>query len=1292
MLPISRSIFSYSYLLCFFMFALNLPVQHIDAADPEGEGGTPLPTANDPVSEAQTLILGTTSTENFSFTDVYHIELSLNISGNIELIATEGEVITVTLEKQARATNTKEDDLIRDYLNNITFTGTQSDDTLQLRIQLPDSSPETQPSPLSNTEALQAVRYDGLQLKCTIKTPADVSVKLHAKTGDISLQRIRGKIETSTETGNVHLGETLGNYNISVTKGNIDGQILLTQGQNKLETQNGSIGLVVLDPVAAPMDITAQGGSIRLRLPENYAADVEVESEKQQIVVNLPAQFDEETGLTIINDGGPLFRLKATDAISLLPSSSSGGNTSADVETDLIVDFAQPVPQVAQSPAIDGNLSEIAWQAAALLSPFQNPDGTDVPSNSTETFLMWDAENFYVGVKAYVSDSYLPHISQTQHNSPIWGDECIEILIDPNPKTDVYYHLVINPISAYFDQQVNTPGEPSFQFAPHDVQFTLNRKTMQTAFNADSAWNSNAKVASQINATFWSLEVALPRKMLEPSPELDPQSATSFENKWLFNIHRKMYSSNMKSLIPATSREYSYWLPIYDTEHPWWPHSPQEYMGPLSGRYGPAMGVLAFVTTPLASEDFASETKFQIAAIEIKGNTTIPTEVVQRSLPIQPGDIITSPQLSWLIAELRERDWFQDVRLETKQVDVDGEEAVSGQPSAVSNQRNSNQQSAISGQQSVISSQKEDVISPENLLTDGFRQPTVSDSHAADSQRKPIAISSVSLHIRVTEASVLFAQHIKIEGNRSFPSQFIKEWFQLESGYLAVAVAVLKQQLIADFYSNRGYEFATVTYRSVNDVLEFSVNEGTLHEIRFTGNSRISRAELLSALNLKTETGDGEQGSEASDIYHRALGQSKINRMRKELSENSEHFKSIQNWRVQREGGKNIMIVDIEEQAFARPGGFPILQFNRVHGLMLGARGTLSTQLTGKEQVFGSISRGFSSKIWNYHAGLEKSFFKRQLFKLGGSFYKLTDVSSNMYLRPGEINLSAAYYGFSLQDYYQRQGSQGWIAYVPSEWTYLKLEFTGERHDNLSKSTDWSYLYRDRLKRGNPRINRGQLRSLSLVYAFDTRDHRSTNTRHFHTLFYANERTRRGWRGQFAVEIAGQGFGGDYDFNFYRFELARYTPLSGPHHLNVRIAGDFSDAPLSRQHLLHLGGGSNLRGYDFNVFAGDNRFLLNLEYRLIKETILSEQDAVLGWTLSCFLDAGSVWWHDDAPFSDLEDFRTRLKTSIGVGCSVFVDPFGNSSPWSLGVELAEPLNSSFSLRNPGIILRLDRMF
>ncbi|MDE0683265.1 MAG: BamA/TamA family outer membrane protein [Candidatus Poribacteria bacterium] len=806
-------------------------------------------------------------------------------------------------------------------------------------------------------------------------------------------------------------------------------------------------------------------------------------------------------------------------------------------------------------------------------------------------------------------------------------------MIDPNLQTDIYYHFVINPIGAFFDQKVNVPSTPNFQFAPHDVQLTLDRKTLQTAFDADSKWNSEAKVATQINTTFWSIEVAIPREILEKPSKSDLENKPAFENRWFFNIHRKAYSStgNTEDLVPTTQREYSYWLPTYDGEYPWWPHAPHQYMGILSERSAPAMGVLDFVKAPpTALETFAAEEKFRVTAIEIEGNTSIPTTIIQHHLPIQPEDTITGSQLSWLIAELRDHDWFQDARLETKQ------------------------------------------------------------AHLAPGE--PGVFPAVSLHIQVTEVPVGLVRLVKIDGNRSFPTHFIQEWFQLKPGYVAVEAARRKQQLIADFYSNRGYEFATVRHQLTNDALEFTINEGTLHEIRFTGNTRISRAELLSALNLKTEDIGEKQSAQTPDIYRHTLARSKINRMVKELRENSEHFKSVRDWRVQREGGKNIMIIEIEEQPFAQPGGFPILQFNRVHGLMLGAGGTLATRLTGKEQVFGSISYGFSSKIWNYHAGIEKGFFKRQPLKFGASFYKLTDVSSNTYLNQGDATLGAAYYGFAFQDYYERWGTQGWIIYAPTEWSFLRLEFTGEKHDNLSKSTDWSYLNRNQIKRGNSRIDRGQLRNLALVFAFDTRDHRSAVTRDFHTLFFANERTQRGWRAQFAVEMTGQRFGGDYDFNFYRFEIARYTPLSGPHNLNVRIAGDFSDAPLPRQRLLHLGGGSTVRGYNFNRYAGDNRLLLNLEYRFIKETIRRDPDVTLGWTLSCFLDAGSIWWHNDAPFSNFETFTERIKTAIGVGCSVFIDPFGTMAPWSVAIEVAEPLDSSFSLRNPGVILRLDRIF
>ena len=1210
------------------MFVLNLFVLPADAVEPQKASDESIPT------QEQNLVLKARSVEDFTPEDVDRIELNLDIPADIEMIATESDTINVTLEKQTPTTKTARDVLIQNYLESISLTGTQNSGILQLKVKLPEASTtDEKPNPFPD---LHTMLQGQLQLKCTIKTPADVSVKIQAKTGDIRLKCIRGKIEIATETGNVLLDETLGNYNVTLKKGRINGKILLTHGQNKLETQDGSIDLTILDTVAAPMDVTAQGGDIRFKLPENYAVDVELESQKQQIVINLPAQIDNEASLTVINDGGPLFRLKATNAISLLPSSSSDKDTPADTLSDPFEDATQPVPEIAQPPVVDGNLLETVWQQAAVLSPFQNADGDGEPQNPTETLLMWDAENLYIGVKAHVAESQLPHISQTQRDSPIWEDECIEILIDPNLQTDIYYHFVINPIGAFFDQKVNVPGEPDFRFAPYDVQRTLDRKTMQTAFNADSKWNLDAKIATQINTAFWSVEIAIPREALEKPT-----------HRWFFNIHRKTYSNagnllsrafpkkrnagNTEDLVPTTHREYSYWLPTYDSKHPWWLHASHQYTGILSERYAPAMGVLDFVKAPpTASETFTSEEKFRITAIEIEGNTSIPTVIIQHYLPIESGDVITGSQLSWLIAELQEHDWFQDVRLETRQ------------------------------------------------------------AHLAPAE--PGAFPGVRVHIRVTEAPVGLARLVRIDGNRSFPTHFIKEWFQLKPGYLAVELARHKQQLIADFYSNRGYEFATVTHQLVNEALEFTINEGTLHEIRFTGNSRISQAELLSALDLKTDDSSGGRNSETPDVYHHTLGQSKINRMSKELRENNEHFKSVRDWRVQREGGKNIMIVEIEEQPFAKPGGFPILQFNRVHGLMLGAGGTLATRLTGKEQVFGSVSYGFSSKVWNYHAGLEKGFFKRQPLKLGASFYKLTDVSSNIYLHHGDATLSAIYYGAALQDYYERWGTQGWIIYAPTEWSFLRLEFTGEKHDNLSKSTNWSYLNRNRIKRGNARIDRGQLRNLALVFAFDTRDHRSAVTRDFHTLFFANERTRRGWRAQFAVEMTGQRFGGDYDFNFYRFEVARYTPLFGFHNLNVRVAGDFSDAPLPRQRLLHLGGGATVRGYDFNRFAGDSRLLLNLEYRFIQETIRKDPDVILGWTLSCFFDAGSIWWHNDAPFSNFETFTERIKTAIGIGGSVFIDPFGPFAPWSVGIEVSEPLDSSFSLKSPIIILRLDRIF
>ena len=1159
----------YVYLLCSGLLILNVVI----AADA-------------PLATEQT----------FPFDDVYRIELNLEVRGHIELVPTDSNAIRVTLTKRLLGDNTASANA---YLDSIALTGTREAGTLQLKAHLPNDAR------FQSTPELQAQ----LQLDCAIAAPPDVSVKLQTKTGDIRLRRIRGKIELTAGTGDVHLDETQGNYTIAVTKGDVIGKVLLTRGQNEIRTQEGSVELAVLDAVAAPMNVTAHGGSIQLQLPRNYSADVEFESEKEQVVISLPAQIDEGSrmlnllaGTAMLNKGGPLLRLTATDTIAILPA----GGTPEDAATPAEA-FLQVVPEAAQPPVVDGNLSEKVWRSAAALSLFQLADGSETAENPTEAFLMWDKETLYVGVKAFFLPGQIPRISQTQQNSPIWEDEAVEILLDPSPQTEDYYHLVVNPIGARFDQGVRAAGPPHFRFAPPDVQRPSQARAV-TTFRADSNWDSGANVATRIHATFWSLEIAIPLARLENA------STHSTENLWLFNMHRKAQANagSLENLNLTTRREYSYWLPTGEAEYPWWPHFPQ------------TMGALKLVKAqPQPAESFGSEQKLEVTAVEIEGNATIPTDVVLKQMPIAPGDVITNAHLSWLIAELNHRDWFQEVQLETVATE----------------------------------------LTPQ-VPTEAPR------------------VEKVKVRLRVTEAPVRFTRDIEIQGERSFPAQFIKAWFDLSPGYLAVAAITLKQQLIADFYWNRGYEFATVTHEFVNDTLHMTIDEGSLDEIRFTGNTRISNAELASALDLKT-----------SDVYYQILGQTMMNRMRERLSQSNENFKSVQNWRVQREGGKNILIVEIEEQPFAKPGVFPIVGFNRIHGLVLGAGGTLSTRFAGEERLFGLLGRGFASRIWNYQTGFEKRFSHLYDFTLGGGYYKLTDVSHNNALLSTQISLSSAFYGTAVENYYQRQGYHAWVARAFGTSAQLRFEFTRESNDNLAKSTDWSYLNRSRVKRGNSRIKPGQLRKLSFKYAFDTRARQLTQERNFQTVFWPNERTRRGWRGKIAFETAGHSLGGDYAFNLYQFELARYTPLFGPHHLNIRIAGDFSDAPLPRQHLLYLGGGATLRGYRFNAFGGDNRFLLNVEYRFMQEmraTIAEDIDVALGWAFSCFLDTGQVWWFDERP--SLE----RLKTSIGIGFSLFTVPLGERQPLSVAVEIAVPLRdiaswSAFRQQRQ-ILLRLERIF
>ena len=1213
----------WQWIICLVLLGLCVSVQSIDAFNnlqtkPESSKTLSNQSEKDPTQTPPDTSPPQLTNKSFSFTDVYKLELHLDIPGNIRILALDSNVdvkdtISVKLEKRVLVENPI---FTEEYLEKITLTNTQEDGVLQLNSQLPDDIPDN--------KSMTELKKD-LQLNYEIRTPPDVSVDLKVRVGDVYIHHLRGKIKVTNELGNVHLDETTGNCQVETYSGRIHGQMLLTPGQSEMKTHNGSIDLTVLDDLPAPLDLTASGGNIKLLLPINYSADVELNSEQHQYLINLPSDIENNIG--IINEGGPLLRLNATNSISILTnprlrSESNNVNQGIDQEVSSS-DVELPIPLTTEPPTIDGNLSETSWLYSNTLNAFQNPKGTEAAENQTDVFLMYDADYFYVGARAFIQESQVPRVSQTQLDSPIWEDDSIEILLDMDQKTEAYSHLIINPIGGVFDQMVTKVGFPNFRFAPSGVKREKSDSSV-VQFKADSSWNSNAKVATKINANYWSLEAAIPRKAKKKDGD----------ETWLLNVFRNSQLKNDvgKDMNPVVNREYSYWLPMYDEEYPWWPH------------WKEGMGKLKLVEKhPQFTDSFDVSDYFIVNAIEIEGNKTIPYDVLLSTIPIAIGATITNEQLSRLISQLENLDWFEKVQLNTAIVEQQDTEATpTNSPSSFT--------------EDSIDTLENDSLPNEGLL-------------------------KVNVKISVAEAMVQNVKKINIHGNRSFPALFIKRWFDLFPSYYSDANIHLKQQMIRDFYLNRGFSFANVTHEYENDQLQYNLDEGSIDEIRFTGNRRIPETVLTAALDLDSES-----------VYFHSLGQNKINSLQKELKKSNDAFESVGDWQAQREGGKNVLIVDIIEHPLVESGWFPIIGFNRVHGVVLGAGGNLSTHLLDEEHLFGSVSLGVSSRILNYQVGAENTFLTRFPLTFGVGSYKLTNKSINDFrLLPAEFNLSDSFYGTSVDHFFQNQGVHTWITKKFGQSSQLRFELTYEHHDNLFKSTDWSYYNRSKVKLGNQRIDPGTQNIVSLRYTFDTRDHKSAlegaDNLASQMILRPHPHTRQGWRGNIGVQIVG----GDWRYNTYLFELIRYTPLIGKHNLNVRILGDYSDGRLPTQRLLYLGGLPNIRGYRHNTFTGDRRLVLNIEHRLADITYIEGfSDVSLGWALSTFLDAGQVWWSDENLFTNfaLNDF----KLSAGIGLSVFVSPPGVSFPLNSVFEFAIPLNVASSERNLIIIWRLEQMF
>jgi hypothetical protein len=150
-------------------------------------------------------------------------------------------------------------------------------------------------------------------------------------------------------------------------------------------------------------------------------------------------------------------------------------------------------------PSIDGNLDDPAWSGVVPVTGFMqyNPVEGIAPSESTELYIAYDRDNFYLAFRCY--DSHAREIRATMTQRESWeNDDCVGFAFD-----------TFNSEREAFLFNLNPYGIPSDFIWHHDGY-------------CDNGWDSDLRSKGRILHDCYCIEVAVPFKSLR-MPAKDEQ-------------------------------------------------------------------------------------------------------------------------------------------------------------------------------------------------------------------------------------------------------------------------------------------------------------------------------------------------------------------------------------------------------------------------------------------------------------------------------------------------------------------------------------------------------------------------------------------------------------------------------------------------------------------------------------------------------------------------------------------------------------------------------------------------
>src|SRR6266849_6639397 len=115
----------------------------------------------------------------------------------------------------------------------------------------------------------------------------------------------------------------------------------------------------------------------------------------------------------------------------------------------------------AQSPiTVDGVLSEPDWSEATPIGDIvqREPRPGEPATERTEVRLLYDSQNFYIGVTCYDSDPHQIIGTQMMRDAELSSDDRIEILIDTFRDHRNAFYFATNPAGALVDALIIENG------------------------------------------------------------------------------------------------------------------------------------------------------------------------------------------------------------------------------------------------------------------------------------------------------------------------------------------------------------------------------------------------------------------------------------------------------------------------------------------------------------------------------------------------------------------------------------------------------------------------------------------------------------------------------------------------------------------------------------------------------------------------------------------------------------------------------------------------------------------